>query len=132
MAYKAYWTIENWKPRFPEKQPVLSYSFGHTSPQALGVGRDGFRTEFKDFIVTRQMDKYSALFSSAAISGTHLGSIVLLITTGTGKSLHTVVKYTFENCIVAGYVPGSSTGGELPTEAVTINYLSAKIEMSKQ
>ena len=133
MAYKAYWTIESWKSKFPERQPILSYSFGTSIPSVrLTGGRDNYQPTFKDFTITREMDKYSALFSSAAVSGAHLGNIVMLITTGTGKSLHTVVKYTFENCIVSSWVPGPNGGPNIPTEAITINYQSAKIEMSKQ
>jgi type VI protein secretion system component Hcp len=128
MAYKVYWKIPSLRPSFPEMDYLLSFSFG---PQIRTTGNASYHPPVSDIVVVRKIDKYSPIFAQASASGRHIGDVSLVFTTGTGKSLHTVLKYDFINCFVANYVPHDGRSGTDPTEMITLNFTSVKTEPSK-
>jgi type VI secretion system secreted protein Hcp len=93
-----------------------------TSATASSVGgASAERADFKDFAITKQLDKASPKLALACADGTHINTIVVEICrAGTDKVKF--MEYKMSNCIISSVSTSGAEGGEFPQESVTINY----------
>jgi type VI secretion system secreted protein Hcp len=109
---------------FPESLEVESWSFGVSSTNSPTGGGAGKAT-FKEFTITKRMDKSSPLLYLSCASGTHIANAVLHCrkTSNTGQVEY--YKVTMTDIVISSVQTSGGPGG-LPTESFSLNY--AKIE----
>lgn len=111
----------------PLKVELVSVQFGTgrgiSSPTGAAYKRETSSPDISEIVITRMMDKYSALFYQESVSGTGR-SMTIYLTQGSGKTATTYLTIKLENTLVSGYTV--SHGGDKPSEAITLNF--TKIE----
>lgn len=91
-----------------------------TTASSVG-GASAERADFRDFSITKLLDKASPKLALACADGTHINSIVVeLCRAGTEKVKF--MEYKMTNCIISSVSTAASTGGDFPEEHVAINY----------
>lgn len=88
------------------------------------------RADFTPFVVTKDIDLASPLLNQYCAAGTHIALITFqLYRAGDKKALFQ--EYTLEKCIISGVSVGGSSGGDFPTETVSIEYGAIKWNYKK-
>jgi type VI protein secretion system component Hcp len=134
MAYKTYWSIPGLQGGgFPKEEELLSYSFGHGMAGQLATGgsKESRTSGNHDVTVMRPGDSNTGRLVHAAISSMHLGEIKFWSTQQKDKTILTVVKYTFKDCIITVVKPHGSHTGEDPVDEVSFNFGDYEIEYGK-
>lgn len=86
-----------------------------------------------DLNVSKELDTASPDITSAALLGTYFPRAVLVGRTVSGSDPFIYMKLTLNNVIISSVSQaGSSGGGDLPSESVSIQPTSVKIESFKQ
>lgn len=108
---------------------IFSYSWGLTQSGGLASGGGGGagKVQFQDFHFTKNVDKTSPSLFLKCATGTHIKEAMLSVRkAGEGQKDFLIIK--LNDVLVSSYQSGGSSGGDLPTDQVSINY--AKIEYS--
>lgn len=101
-------------------QQVVSRSIGTT------IGREANGRTTNEMVVTKALDEASAALMRAGSSGFNSAMIaVIVMVSPEGKKFMT---YNLQNVLVSGY--SISSGGDTPSEAVTLNFEKATFTMS--
>lgn len=108
---------------------VLSVSFNVVQPISGTVSSSGSlssaRAEFSEVSIAKLYDIASAKLFEHCATGQHIPSVTLSFHRAAGdKAQYLEIKLT--DVLVSGYSVGGSTGGEVPTEQVSLIY--GKIE----
>jgi len=131
MAYDMFLKIEGVPGESTDKDhrdwiEILSYSHGVTmsvEPGVVGGGRTTARSEHRDFSVVKEMDKASPKLALHCCKGDRLTNIKLeLCRTDGGREKY--MEYERRDVIVTAVRPQGdpASGGDRPTEEVTLNY----------
>lgn len=105
----------------------LGVGRGIGAPTGASFKREATVPDISEIIITRQMDKYSALFFQESVSGKGR-SMTIYLTHGSGKTASTYLTVKLENAFVSGY--SVSSGGDRPTEAITLNFTKIEYKYS--
>lgn len=115
---------------------ILSYSHGVAMPLTFGssnTSRAHGRCTHQDFTVSKYLDLASPTLNAYCCGGNNIAKMTLHVfkaDSETGKPVE-FVKYTLENVIVTSVAVGGS-GGDQPTETVTLNYTKVTWEYIQQ
>jgi len=106
---------------------ITSYGWGATQPTSASAstagGGSSERASFKDFIITKELDRATPKLALACADGTHIKEVVLeLCRAGSDKLKY--MEYRLSNVIVSSIDNGGSDG--IPNEIIHFNY--GKIE----
>ena len=109
---------------------LRSFSWGVSQPASVASstgGRTAGRADFKDFTVTKLLDKSSPNIYLYCANGKHIPRVTIEFCLATGDK-HTFMKFVMEDVIVSSASPGGQSLDEehRPLETVTLNY--GKIE----
>ena len=107
---------------------ITSFDTGVTqrsSATASSVGGASTeRADFRDFVITKELDKATPKLALACAAGTHIDNIVVEICRA-GEQKVKYMEYKMTNCIISGVGESGSDAGEegsFPKETVSINY----------
>jgi type VI secretion system secreted protein Hcp len=112
---------------------VLSYSWGMAQGYTpLGV-RSG-RANFQDISITKTMDKASALLFQACAAGTVIATVVLRVSPPppSGAAPGDMMTITLNSVHISSYHFNSSSGGDAPTESISLNFTKIKMDYFPQ
>lgn len=113
------------------KQEIDIYSFSWALSQSgsasSGGGGGAGKSEFQDFSFAMPVSKASPKLFLACASGAHLSEATLTVRKAGATQVEFLV-YKLSDCIVSTYQEGADSGGDLPTDAFSLNF--AKIEVS--
>ena len=97
---------------------------GVSSPTGGSAGRESSAPSVSEIVVTKVTDKASPLLSQCAAKGCHYPKATLMVRKA-GGTQQEYLQYVLTNVWVSAY--HASSGGDRPTESLTLNF--AKIEM---
>ncbi len=107
---------------------VISYEAGVSQKASATAssagGGSSERADFDDFIFIKQLDKASPKLAIACADGSHIDTIIVEVCRA-GTEKVKFMEYKLSNCIISK-VKTSGGGGDVPAEAININY--GKIE----
>lgn len=117
-------------PSKGEQIDVLSWSWGETSA-APSTGLATGKRMHKPFVITKQLDKSSPMLQQAAANGTIFDHVDLVLAKpGAGRQEY--MKYELKNVMISSYQTGGSSGGQVPTETISLNYEEIKQTYASQ
>ncbi len=112
---------------------ILSLNWGLTRPASLtGNSRATGVAAFSDISIMKQTDSASNDLFLACAKATALDEIVITFVKDAGDDQLDYLAYTLSNCLISGYQLSGSTGGDTPTENVTISFTKIKGLYKKQ
>jgi type VI secretion system secreted protein Hcp len=113
---------------------LLSWSWGEsqTGTFAGGGGGGAGKVNMQDFHFVMKVNKATPKLILACASGDHIKKAVLTCRKA-GKEQQEFLKYTFTDVLVSSYqTGGSSSGDEIPSEQVSLNYTKMETEYKMQ
>ena len=111
---------------------VESWSWGATQSGSASSGGGGGsgKVSFHDLSFVHKYDKASPKLFLATAKGEHIGKVELTVRKSGDTPLE-YIKITMSDVIISGVSP-SASGNDIPTEEVTMNFASIKIEYKPQ
>src|ERR1700686_5750090 len=111
---------------------IMSFSWGvsQTGVSATGGGGGAGKVSFQDIHFTKKTDASSPLLMLNCASGAHIKEGNFVVRKAGGTQLEYLKIKLTDILISGGKDHGSSSGGDIPSESVTINF--AKVEYSCQ
>jgi type VI secretion system secreted protein Hcp len=111
---------------------VLSFSWGVTNAGSMAFGSGGGvgKAQFSDFSFTTTTSKASPSLFLACASGQHIKDATITVRrAGDGRgSQQDYLVIKMNDVLVSSYNTGGSSGGDRPTESVSMAF--AKVELS--
>jgi type VI secretion system secreted protein Hcp len=106
---------------------IESYSFGLTQSGtfAFGGGAGAGKVQFQDFHFTKKIDKSSPILFLKCATGEHIKEATLFARRA-GEGQQEFLQIKMNDILVSSYQTGGSSGGDLPTDQFSLNYV--KIE----
>lgn len=106
---------------------ILSYSWGlsQSGTTAFGGGGGAGKVQFQDFHFTNAVSKASPSLFLKCATGEHIKEATLTVRKAGGEQQDFLI-IKLNDALVSSYQSGGSSGDNLPTDSVSINY--AKIE----
>jgi type VI secretion system secreted protein Hcp len=94
-------------------------------------GREASLASLSEVTITKPMDGSSYDFLKEATTGAVPGKKVVIehVTVGAGNQADKTFKYELEECMVSGY--SISSGGDRPTESVSLNFTKITYEIAQ-
>jgi type VI secretion system secreted protein Hcp len=109
---------------------ILDWGFTTESAGASrGAGGGAGKPKFGDMHIVKTVDKATPLLLKACASGTHFPSVTLVVRKAGGDPKLTV---TMDDVVISSYQTGGSSGGERPTESLSLNFTKIEFQYSKQ
>jgi type VI secretion system secreted protein Hcp len=111
---------------------IESWSWGATQSATIGSGAGGGtgKVSFQDFHFVHKVDKASPKLFLATAKGEHFPEVVLTVRKAGDKPLEYLI-YKLKDVIVSG-VSSSTSGDNIPSEEVTLNFAKYEIEYTPQ
>ena len=123
---------ESFDDKHKDEIDVMSYSWGvsQTGTMAFGGGGGAGKAQFNDFNFTTNVSKASPKLFLACASGEHIKEATITVrrageNTGSNQD-YLILKMT--DVMISSYNPSASSGGDRPTESVSMAF--AKIEFT--
>ena len=113
---------------------VMSFSWGETQTgtHSGGGGGGSGKVAMQDFHFVMKTNKSSPKLLLACANGDHIGE-AQLVCRKAGKEQQEFLKYTFTDLLVSSYqTGGSSSGDEIPTDQISLNYSKVEYEYREQ
>ncbi|MCE5308067.1 MAG: type VI secretion system tube protein Hcp [Acidobacteriales bacterium] len=113
---------------------LLSWSWGESQTGTFSGGGGGGagKVNMQDFHFVMKVNKATPKLILACASGEHIKKAVLICRKA-GKEQQEFLKYTFTDVLVSSYqTGGSSSGDEIPSEQVSLNYTKMETEYKMQ
>lgn len=114
---------------------IATYNHGvvqKTSATASSAGGAGSeRSNFGDFMFTKQADRSSPKIFIACAAGTHIDKIVMEICRAGGDEKVTYMTYELTNCIISGY-SAAGGGGDIAAERFSVNFGKIMVKYVQQ
>jgi type VI secretion system secreted protein Hcp len=114
----------------PRTIEIDSFSFGASNSGSIVVGGGGGgagKVSFQDISLSKKLDKASPLLYLACAQGTHIKRAVLFVRKAGDKPME-YYTITLSDLLISSVQTGGSTGGDRPTESLSLNF--TKIEFS--
>lgn len=108
---------------------LLSWSWGETNSgsSAEGGGSGSGKVNMQDFNFAMKINKASPTLFKFCASGTHIKEGTLTCRRA-GKEPRPYLTIKFTDCLVSSFQTGGSSGDEVPTDQISLNF--SKIEYS--
>lgn len=108
---------------------ILSYSWGASQSGTLAFGGGGGagKVQFQDFHFTSRVSKASPLLFLGCATGEHIKDATLSARKA-GEKQEDFLVIKLNDVLVSSYQAGGSSGGDIPTDQISLNY--SKIEFS--
>jgi len=114
---------------------IESFSWGATQAGtfAFGGGGGAGKVRFQDLHFSTGVSKASPLLFKACATGQHYKEAILTCRKagGSRESLD-FMKITLSDVLVTSYQAGGSSGGDRPTESLSLNYAKIEYEVAAQ
>jgi type VI secretion system secreted protein Hcp len=88
---------------------------------ASGAGRESTAPSLSDISISKHHDVSSTKLYNDALAGNHDTKVTIKMTTTTKNKTETYLTYELTDCAVSSY--SQSSGGDLPMESLSLNYL---------
>jgi type VI secretion system secreted protein Hcp len=111
---------------------VLSYSLGASNPGSSGQGGGGGggKVSFSDLSLAKLVDASTPFLLEGVATGKMFKEAILEVVR-TGQNPVPFLVYTLEDVLISSYSVSGSSGGGLPTEALSLNFEKIKVEYRK-
>lgn len=110
--------------RSPMSFEILSFSFGahQTGAHGGGGGGGGGAGKVNEIVITKSLDKADTKLALFCANGKHIPKATITVRKA-GKHPQVYLVITMENTLISSYqVSGHGSGGENPTESVSLNF----------
>ena len=113
---------------------LLSANFGATQTGTAhsGGGSGAGKVSVQDLVITKKVDKSSALLFSFCCKGTHVKSGTLTVRKAGGDAPLEYLVMSFEEIIVTSFQQTGADGQEELTEQVSLNFRKVKLQYAPQ
>lgn len=132
MAVDMFLKIEGIKGESQDKShqneiDIQSYSWGvsQSGTLAFGGGGGAGKAQFQDLHFTSRVSKASPLLFLGCATGEHIKDATLSVRKAGGQQQDFLI-IKLNDVLVSSYQTGGSSGGDIPTEQISLNY--SKIE----
>ncbi|MDE1764027.1 MAG: type VI secretion system tube protein Hcp [Thaumarchaeota archaeon] len=107
-----------------------SFQFGieHAVDLSASSGATAGKTTFSPIQITKIMDKTSPAIFGKSTTGQVIPQVDIYFAKTTSKGLQTYAHYLLKNVIISSY--SVSSGGDAPTESISLNFQSVQFEFS--
>jgi type VI secretion system secreted protein Hcp len=105
-----------------------SFQYGVSRNVSSGAGgntRESSAPNIGEIVVTKHFDKSSAKLYQDSVAGTFDTKVVIKMTTTTKNKTETFLTFELSDCGVSSY--SLSSGGELPMESLSLNFLKIMV-----
>ncbi len=107
----------------------VQWGVGRTVANYAGGSRETSTPNFSEMTFTKMFDISSNDIAKAASNGTNLGEVTITFRKDSGEAGIDYLIYTLANVLITHY--SVSSGGETPSESVSLNYSKIKSEYKK-
>jgi type VI secretion system secreted protein Hcp len=109
---------------------LTAFQFGVSNPvtSSSGGGAGSGKVSISDIAVTKIMDKSSPLLFKNIVTGAHIPQVDIYFVKTGSSGLQTYAHYTLKNVILSSY--SVSSGGDIPSESVSINFAQIQFEFT--
>jgi type VI secretion system secreted protein Hcp len=109
---------------------VMSFSWGLTQTGSISAGGGGGagKAQFQDFHFTSNTSKASPKLFLACATGEHIKEATITVRKAGGRGQQEFLVIKMNDVLVSSYQTGGSSGGDVPTDQLSLNF--AKIEYS--
>ena len=115
-----------------EKEIELnSFQFGVSNPvtSSSGGGGGAGKVSISDIAITKVMDKSSPLLFGKTVTGAHIPQVdIYFVKTSGSGGLQTYAHYILKQVTLSSY--SVSSGGDRPSESVSLNFAQIQFEFS--
>jgi type VI secretion system secreted protein Hcp len=108
-----------------------SWSESQTGAHAAGGGGGAGKVHMHDFSFVMSMNKATPKLMLACASGEHIKN-ALLVCRKAGKDQQEYLKIKFSDLLVSSYQTGGSSGAEIPTDQISLNFSKIEFEYYPQ
>jgi|SRR4026208_415962 type VI secretion system secreted protein Hcp len=121
---------ESFDDKHKDEIDVMSYSWGvsQTGTMAFGGGGGAGKAQFNDFNFTTNTNKSSPLLFKACATGEHIKEATITVRKAGNESKQDYLILKMTDVMISSYNPSASSGGDRPTESVSMAF--AKIEFT--
>jgi len=105
-----------------------SFQFGvsrNLSSGASGAAREGTAPSISEIVITKHLDASSPKLYEDSLAGDADTKVTIKMTTTTKNKTETYLTYELTDCAVSNYA--LSSGGELPMESLSLNFLKIMV-----
>ena len=113
---------------------IESFSWGanQTGTASHGGGMGAGRVQMQDFHFVMRVNKSSPKLMLACANGEHIKSAILVCRKA-GKDQQEYLKIYFEDMLISTYQTGGQASGDaLPTDQISFNFTTIKLEYAPQ
>ena len=114
---------------------IQSYNFGLNQALSKTASSAGGATAGRAFLsdlhIAKHVDKASAKLFEASAKGTHIPKITIHVNRAGGDKVR-YIEIVMEQVIISAFNHSADTSSDLPSEAVTFNYGTIKINYTQQ
>jgi type VI secretion system secreted protein Hcp len=115
----------------PASIDIESFSWGMTQSTTTSTGGAGAgKVSFQDIHFTKVVDKSSPLLMMKCANGQHIPRVQLFLRKAGAEKPLEYYQITLEDCLISSFNVGGSSGGDRPTESLSLNF--TKIIVSYQ
>jgi type VI secretion system secreted protein Hcp len=106
---------------------ISSWGMCFSGPSSAGAGGTGSYARLESFTLSKSVDKSSPQLFLHCATGEHIPEVTVELCkdSATGKVVY--LQYVMKDILVSSMCPGGSSGGDRPTESLSLNF--TKIEM---
>jgi type VI secretion system secreted protein Hcp len=112
---------------------VLAWSWGvsQSGSTQFGGGGGSGKANVQDISITKRIDKATPNLLQYCLTGKHVKDATLTMRKAGTKPVEYLV-INLEDIIISGLTTGGSSGGDLLTENVTLNFAKVKLSFTEQ
>jgi type VI secretion system secreted protein Hcp len=113
---------------------LLSCNFGatQTGTAHTGGGAGAGRVQVRDLILTKRVDRASAVLFSLCCKGEHLAKAQVTVRRAGGRSPLEYLKVHLEKVLITAYSTGGNETDEELTETLSLNFAKMRVEYTPQ
>jgi type VI secretion system secreted protein Hcp len=108
-----------------------SWAEAQTGSAARGGGMGSGKVEMHDITFSKHVDKATPKLISKCATGEHIPKALLAMRKAGGEQKE-YLKIELDDVMISSYSTSGSTGGETPTENVSLNFGKIKVEYFEQ
>jgi type VI secretion system secreted protein Hcp len=112
---------------------ILSFNWGLSQSGSghRGTGSGAGKVDIADLSIQKYVDKASPLIMLACANGKHVTKGRITVRKA-GENPLEYLTIDLEGILVSGYTTGGSSGGDIPSETISLNFAKVKVEYWSQ
>ena len=125
---------ESFDDKHKDEIDVMSYSWGvsQTGTMAFGGGGGAGKAQFNDFNFTTNTNKSSPLLFKACATGEHIKEATITVRKAGNESKQDYLILKMTDVMISSYNPSASSGGDRPTESVSMAFAKTEFTYKAQ